>query len=277
MCGNIKYNPKKYFSLTFLITFILWTIGAYYSFENDDSFYMVYMLLGLITPFVVSLIMIYKSNNFYLKKDFFNKLVNIKLINAKFLPFIFLIMPLVVLVSILISLLFGESSAQFNISENFSFSTGVVPVLALFLIAATFEELGWRGYAFESLESRYNFLTASIIFSILWSLWHLPLIYVNNSYQYEIVNQSIFYGINFYISIIPMGIIISWICIKNQKSILSAILFHFIINMSQEVLSMTQFTKGIESAVLFVVVIVIVVMDKELFLSKTCNSSCGNL
>ena len=52
-----------------------------------------------------------------------------------------------------------------------------------------------------------------------------------------------------------MGIIISWICVNNNKSIIAAILFHFIINISQETLSMTQATKCIETGVLALIVL----------------------
>jgi membrane protease YdiL (CAAX protease family) len=188
------------------------------------------------------------------------------------LPVILLIMPLSVLASIIISLSFGESISQIRLSEGFSFSSGFIPVLLLLLLAATFEELGWRGYAFDSLQSRYNYLSASIIFSFLWSLWHFPLIFVNGSYQYEIYQQNIWFGVNFFVSIIPMGVIISWICLKNRKSVIVAIVFHFIINISQEILEITQTTKCIQTVVLFLVVAVIVALEKETFFSKSLLS-----
>lgn len=184
------------------------------------------------------------------------------------LPALILIMPLAVLVSGFLSLPFGGSISQFQFAEGFSFSTGFVPVLFILVLAAIFEELGWRGYAFDSLQSRYNYFTASIIFSILWSLWHFPLIFLNNSYQYEIFHENIWFGVNFFVSIIPMGVIISWFCIKNGKSVIAAILFHFIVNMSQEMLEITQITKCIETIVLTVIVVAIIVKDKEMFFSK---------
>ena len=141
-------------------------------------------------------------------------------------------------------------------------------MLLILMLAAGFEELGWRGYAFDSLQSKYNFFTASIIFSVLWSLWHFPLIFVNNSYQYEIFNENIWFAVNFFVSIISMGVIISWFCIKNGKSVIAAILFHFIVNMSQEMLEITQITKCIETVVLIVVAAAIIAIDKEMFFSK---------
>jgi membrane protease YdiL (CAAX protease family) len=236
--------------MTFLATYVLWFAGAYVSFqENISSLTYLFMLPGLMAPFLISVVMIGRSKNSDLKSDFVNRLFNLRLIQPKMLPVFILIMPFSVLASIIISLSFGESISQFQLSEGFSFSSGFVPVLLLLLLAATFEELGWRGYAFDSLQSRYNYLTASIIFSLLWSLWHFPLIFVKDSYQYEIFHQNIWFGVNFFVSIIPMGIIISWICLKNGKSVIAAIVFHFIINMSQEILEITQTTKCIQTVV----------------------------
>jgi membrane protease YdiL (CAAX protease family) len=226
------------------------------------------MLPGLMAPFLISFAMIKTSKNEEVKKDHINRLINPRLIRLKMLPAFILIMPLSVLASILISLLFGESISQFQLTEGFSFSSGFVPVLLLLLLAATFEELGWRGYAFDSLQSRYNYLTASIIFSLLWSLWHFPLIFVKDSYQYEIIHQNIWFGVNFFVSIIPMGVIISWICLKNRKSVIAAVIFHFIINISQELLEISQTTKCVQTFVLIGIAAMIVTIEKESFFSK---------
>ena len=264
-----QYRPMMYFVMTFLTTFALWFAGAYISFqEGKEGLYMLFMLPGLMAPFIISAAMIFTSKNSDLKKDFVNRLINFKLIQPKTIPVFILLMPLSVLVSICLSLPFGGSVSQFQLAEGFSFSAGFVPVLLVLLLAATFEELGWRGYAFDSLQSRYTYFTAAIIFSILWSLWHFPLVFVKDSYQYEILNQNIWFAVNFFVSIIPMGVVISWVCIKNRKSVIAAILFHFIINISQEILAISQTTKCIETVVLTVVAICIIVMDKELFFSK---------
>ncbi len=269
MISNYQYKPVFYFLMTFLSTYALWFAGAYVSFQEDIShLYMLLMLPGLMSPFLISAVMIGASDNSTLKKDFVNRLVNPKLIQPKMLPAFLFIIPLSVLVSIVISLLFGESISQFQLAEGFSFSSGFVPVLLLLLLAATFEELGWRGYAFDSLQSRYNYLTASIVFSLFWSLWHFPLIFVKDSYQYEIFHQNIWFGVNFFVSILPMGIIISWICIKNRKSVIAAIVFHFVINMSQEILEISQMTKCIQTVVLIIFAAMIITKDREIFFSK---------
>ncbi len=269
MISEFKYKPLRYFSITFSATFILWFIGAYMSFQEDaNGSHMVFLLAGLVAPFLISLVMIFGSGRSDLKKDFVNRLIDPRRMRLKTLPAFIFIMPLSVAASIVLSLLFGESLSQFQFAEGFSFSSGFVPVLLLLVLAATFEELGWRGYAFDSLQSRYNFFIASLAFSVLWSSWHFPLIFVKDSYQYEIFNQNIWFGLNFFVSIIPMGVIISWICIKNGKSVLAAIAFHFIINMSQEALDISPLTKCIQTVVLLLAAGAIIAMEKELFFSK---------
>lgn len=269
MIPDYRYRPGIYFATTFIVTYALWFAGAYVSFQEDRSgLYMLLMIPGLMAPFMISLIMIIRSGNIHLRRDFLNRLTNLRLIRVKMLPLMFLLMPFTVILSILLSLPFGGSISQFSFAEGFSFSTGFVPVLLVLLLAAGFEELGWRGYAFDSLQSRYTYFKASVIFGILWSIWHFPLVFVNNSYQYEVFHQSLWYGINFFVSIIPMGIIISWFCIHNGKSVIAAILFHFVTNISQELLAITQFTKCIQTVVLIAVVAIIVLLDKELFFSR---------
>lgn len=267
MRKSYQYKPILYFSMTFLVSFVLYFAGAYVSFQEDQhSLYVLFMLTGLMAPFLVALVMIFTSNDAELKRDFINRLINPGLIRLKMIPVFLLLMPLTVLSSIVISLPLGGSVAQFQVADSFSFS-GFAPVLLLLALAAIFEELGWRGYAFDSLESRYSYFTASIIFSILWSLWHFPLIFVNQSYQYEILQENVWFAVNFFVSIIPMGVIVSWICLKNRKSVLAAVIFHFIINISQEMLMITQTTKCIETLVLIGVTVVIIFLDRELFFS----------
>jgi len=270
MISDYRYQPFVYFSIVFLVTFALWSGGAFLSFQEQyHGLHMGLMLPGLMAPFVIALGMIIHSKNQDLRKDFINRLTNLGLIRLKYLPLFLLIMPFSVLLSILLSIPFGGSFSQFQWAEGFSFTSGFVPVLLLLLLAAVFEELGWRGYAFDSLQSRFSYFTASLIFSFLWSMWHLPLIFVKDSYQYEIIHANIWFGVNFFIGIIPMGMIISWICAKNGKSILAAIVFHLIINMSQEMLDITQTTKCIETLVLSSVAAGLIVWDRKMFFSET--------
>ncbi|MES9969219.1 MAG: type II CAAX endopeptidase family protein [Candidatus Thiodiazotropha sp.] len=266
MTNRFNYQGQKYFLAVFAGTFLFWGVGSYMSFSPDwADYFMLPMLLGLMIPAIVATLFIWRQPTSEMKHDFIRRLLSVRLIRPGIFLLSLALMPLSVVLSILVSLGFGGSIEQFQVSEAFSFSTGFVPVLALLFLAAVFEELGWRGYGFESLEKGRSFLTASLIFGVFWSLWHLPLLWVNHSYQYEIYQQSPWYAANFFLGTMVMGVIVSWVCHVNQRSILVAILFHFVINLSQEMLSMTQQTKSIQTFVLMGFALVIIINQWSLF------------
>ena len=273
MNTNTAYKPIKFFILTYLLTWISWFASAYFSYqENGESIFVILMLPGLIAPFGIALWMILSSGGKSLKQGFTNKLFNLRLIKLWSIPAILFIMPVAVVVSILISTLFGQSIDQLQLAGKFSFSAGFLPVLMVLFLAASFEELGWRSYAMDSLRINLNYFKATFIFAILWAFWHFPLFFIKGYYHNELVHQNIIFAINFMVSVIPMAFIISWICQKNGGSIMAAILFHFVINLSQEALQITQITKCIETVVLIAIAAVIVALNRTMFFDKPVST-----
>jgi len=45
------------------------------------------------------------------------------------------------------------------------------------------EEYGWRGYALDRLQSKFNATVSSIILGLLWGIWHLPLFFISGTTQ----------------------------------------------------------------------------------------------
>ncbi len=157
------------------------------------------------------------------------------------------------------------SAMIINATEEFSFTVGAVPTLLFLVLAACFEELGWRGYAVESLNSNRSYFEATAIFGVLWSLWHLPMFFIPHSYQAQLLQEDFFLVLNFFVSIVPLAFIISWFCKKNSGSILGAVLIHSIINFTQEFFQVSPYTKCIQTLVLIVIAVVFVLADREAF------------
>ena len=64
------------------------------------------------------------------------------------------------------------------------FLSRLMMLLPLLILGPLSEELGWRGYALERLQLRWNALTSSLILGVIWSLWQLPLFYIVGTSQY---------------------------------------------------------------------------------------------
>jgi membrane protease YdiL (CAAX protease family) len=108
-----------------------------------------------------------------------------------------------------------------------------LPVIALqvLLVGPLSEELGWRGYALEALQSRWGALASSLMVGLLWSLWHLPLFFVSeeSNFYYEWGFGTGLFWL-FILRMTLISVIMTWVYNNNGRSILSAILLHFAYN-----------------------------------------------
>ena len=263
------YKPVRFFLITFLITWISWFIAAWFSYrEGMEGLQLLFMVPGLLAPFIAVLIMIAGRENKPMRKSFWDRL-SLGRIKLRYLPVILLTMPIVLFLATALSLLFGQPANQFLLASEYKIMDGQVllSVLILFL-APTFEELGWRGYGVDSLRSKFNLFKTTLVFAALWALWHLPLFFIRGYYQNELWNMGIVYVINFFVSILPATILMNWIYYKNDRSITAAILFHFMLNLFSVLFQTEQFTKCIITVILLVISMVIIFKDKPFFVTS---------
>jgi membrane protease YdiL (CAAX protease family) len=258
------YKPVRFYVIVFALTWAFWIPAAFVS----EEYRMLLMLLGLFVPSITAITTVLTSKNAALKAD-----LKAKLIGA------FRVKPLIVLIailsffgiiaaSILLSTIAGQSLGQFSFVEDFSFSIGGSSAFLTIVLAALLEELGWRGYAEDAIASYQSWWVESVIFGVLWAVWHMPLFFVEGTYHYNILQQNPLFMINFFIAIMPLGFIVTWVYVKNERSIFACMIFHFFVNLLQEKVAMTQTTKCVETLVLFLVAGIIVLTNKDLFFEK---------
>lgn len=271
---NYKYKPFKYFFITLLVTWISLFAAAFCSHtEGLESYQILFMLPGLFSPFIIAMFMIYGSKNSELKKDFKNRLFNLKLIKLKYWAAILLIMPFTLFLATAISLLFGQPIEQFSLSPEFTLFGGeAFLILVILFLAPTFEELGWRGYGMDSLKEGKNLMKVTLIFALLWNLWHLPLFFINGYYQYELIHMNVIYALNFVVSLIPAAFLMNWIFYKSGRSIIVIILFHFMLNLFSVLFQTEQFTKCIITIILSVITAIVVWKNKSFFYERENES-----
>ncbi|MBW4465724.1 MAG: CPBP family intramembrane metalloprotease [Pegethrix bostrychoides GSE-TBD4-15B] len=85
------------------------------------------------------------------------------------------------------------------------------------------EEIGWRGFALPRLQKRHNALMATLIVGILWSFWHLPIVFL-------VGNPMAEYPFLWFIIILANAFIYTWIYNSTKGSILLVALFHGSLN-----------------------------------------------
>ena len=122
-----------------------------------------------------------------------------------------------------------------SVQGSFSWEHGVPPAmifpvfLMILLTNAIPEEFGWRGFALDLLQERNSAITASLILGVIWSLWHLPLFFIEGTTQAAIPM------IEYFLQTIVLSILYTWLYNNTGGSLLVVILFHAVANTSAAV------------------------------------------
>jgi len=88
------------------------------------------------------------------------------------------------------------------------------------------EEIGWRGFALPRLLPRIGPFASSLVISLMWLVWHLPLFWLEGAAQ---KGSSIAL---FAVAVLAFAIIFTWLWIRTGGNLWLAITIHTSINFS---------------------------------------------
>jgi membrane protease YdiL (CAAX protease family) len=215
--------------------------------------------LDLLGPPGATLFLILTSRSEALKRDFHDRIVNLRRIRPVY-AILAVVLPLAV---ISLSLWLGQSADQFRLAAGPNLSVMIILALA---IAPIMEETGWHGYGVDSLRAKTGMLKATLLFAALWSAWHAPLVLIGGTYQNKLARMdNPLYLANFFVSVIPAAIIANWFYYKNSRSIVSAFLVQAMLNAPSVLLNAGQIAKCIATLLYAATTVVLVASDRALF------------
>lgn len=84
------------------------------------------------------------------------------------------------------------------------------------------EEVGWRGFALSTLQSRFHPAIATLIVTGVWALWHLPLFLFSPGLSSLGLSGSV----GWLLSLLSGSFILTWLFNKARHSVLVAAGFH---------------------------------------------------
>jgi membrane protease YdiL (CAAX protease family) len=269
-----KYNrPILFYGTAVLIPWLCWSIWAWLShsqWQGNPAVIFCGSLLGLIglcAPFVIAMILILPDRE--MRREFVSATFRLQGIRPIFWILTILLFPLSILAAQAISLLFGHSLSQFQIVEHLSFTAGIFPAWFLLILAPVLEEFGWHSYGIHCLRNCFNLLVTSLIFAVVWGIWHMPLSFVKGHYQNVLVETGVIYSINFLISLIPYVIIGNWLYYRTNRNMLLVVLFHLLAGYSNEIFQTHPDSKIIQTVLLLIFSTVLVWKEKAFFFDKS--------
>lgn len=216
--------------------------------------------LGGIMPVVVAVGLAYLKHDQHFRHDFWRRLIDFRRISLGWYVVIFLYTPVKSGLAALIDVLLGgHGIAPETIGRFTEQPMLILPTLFFWLLFGPVpEEPGWRGYALDGLQARRSALAASLAVGVVWSLWHVPLFFIEGTWQAEQVGLGTqrFWFYSF--TIVIEAVLYTWIYNNTGRSTLSAILFHFVGNAFGEMFALSQRAEVYNFIIAILAVVVVV-------------------
>ena len=245
MNENTRNELILYFVLAFLISWILWVPSIVISnlFPTFAQITTIIVMAGSFGPTVAAIILSFRRNGTEGIIELLKRGIQFRIGWKWYFP-IFLIFPLVVFSAFAVGLLLsGNLPSLLNIGLWITAILMLIIVLPFMLLGGPLgEEWGWRGYALDRLQKKWNGLISSLILCAFWAVWHVPLFFIAGSSQRLLLDYVPFVLIlQFSVTLLLITILFTWLHNVSGGSVLVAILLHTVLNTTNTVFMVLAF------------------------------------
>lgn len=264
-------RPVAFYVLATVFPWLFWFAAAYLSNLDEQSaavqaWTAAFGVCGLVAPILVVVFLVRRRPE--LRSDILRRL-RPRRVSWFHLAATLLLLLASILAAQAVSLLFGYGPEQFRFRGGFTFSAGLLPVWFTLIGAAIFEELAWHSYGTDALLRKMSVFTASMVFTVFWALWHIPLAFIKGYYHNEVVATGWLHTLNFPLSMVAFVILMNWLYFSTGRSILIAITFHITANLANEIFMTDPDTKIIQTIILLIVAGIVVFANPKLFFASS--------
>lgn len=225
-------NKKTYIFLliTIIWSWTFWLIGLNLLVNgiNQESIgkFLIFFFTGVYGPSISAIVTTIIFEGF---EGVSNLLKKLFIWNVPFKNYLYIIILPIIFVIIGIGLynIFIGDIGSFDLMAFLSIPT---ILWAGFYAGPLGEELGWRGFLLPELQKKHTNLKSAIIIGVIWFIWHIPLWWAPFGTLVSGESISFLPVITYFLMLICLSIIITWLVINSKGSVLVALLFHLSIN-----------------------------------------------
>ena len=209
--------PIHFFALVFLLSLPFWVYGALVDGQLLPGLPVSSVMV--VCPTIAAGVLTHRAGGRNALKSLFASAIDFGCMQ----PWAWLValgtMPLVMTLSAVALLASGQALPAPEISL-----LQLLGLLALFLVAATLEELGWTAYATGKLVRQRGLVVTALIVGTVAVVWHLiPLLQVDRPWDWIVWWAA---------GTMARRMIIVWLYVRGGQSVFSASLFHAMNNVS---------------------------------------------
>jgi len=197
---------------------------------------------GALSPLATALALGYLRHDRSFREDYWRRVVDFRRIRPQWHAVIWLLLPARAgLAALFDRLLGGAGIAPEGLAGLAARPQMILPTLVFWMLFGPLpEELGWRGYALNGLQRRCGALAASLVLGAFWALWHLPLFFVEGTWQAVHLGWGTRLFWFWALGLVFESVLYTWIFNNTGYSTVSAVLFHFVGNSFGQLFELSQ-------------------------------------
>lgn len=224
----------RFYLVAFGYSWGFWLLGIFFLHEMAPELVISIGGMGTVVAVIVYWLFLYNKDQ---RKEYLKRLVRVKNVSVVYW-ILAALLPVAVMIAAetIDGLMAARPFVLFDIDKAFIKAGWTYPIFLLFFGPLP-EEMAWRGVALDELIKKGE-LRAQLIVAVLWAAWHIPLFFIEGSYQHTLGPDPASVWL-FFINVIFPSLIIGWLYIKSDRSILVAIFYHFMLNLSGEMFVLT--------------------------------------
>lgn len=259
---STKKSLFYFFALTFAISWLMWLPGVLDSQGvGVPGFFLMVGMAANFGPFFAAFICLKKGRS---PRDVWDDVKGLHAIPFKtlwLLP-VLLVFPLLTFLSIAISWVPFLGVRATVTAGPLQWLMMALPIMVIG--GPLGEELGWRGYAMPRLLSLYTPFIASLILGVLWSFWHLPLVFIQGTVQSGIPFWQ------FGLQNTLVCFIYTWFYLKTKGNLSVMILLHTLGNLTAASTNLWFSNEGrwLSFGVNLVFVLILLVWERRVFFQR---------
>lgn len=234
-------SPWVYFLTTFVMTWGLCGTLIFTDMSDAPSLSFGLLLLAMVIPGITGIVFTHLTRSPDAIRDFWKRVIDVRRLSPGWMIVVIGLPFLLQFLAGAIDGLSGGTGLRWGDAAAALVSNPANQLLTLSIITLVpfFEELGWRGYAQDRLQARYSAATASLILGAVWSLWHLPASFIPGTYQAGLGIGTLEFWLHFS-GILFLSVVISWVYINTNRSLLIMAVFHAMINLAGETIALSE-------------------------------------
>ena len=230
-----SFRVWGFLAAVYIVSGIFWIPILLSGKGTSSPINMLFIALITFVPSTMGILFTYLVKDRQARRDFWKRAYRWPSSKWPFILAGLLILPALIFGAYALTFILSGKAITFEYAKDM-FSS--LPMLLQFIfVEITFgalsEELGWRGYLLDELQSKWSALTSALVLGVFWGLWHTPTFLVPGLVQYNMGGIGSPVYIAFTLTTVLSSVLQAWIYNNtNRSTLVAGILMHLLANVS---------------------------------------------